>query len=65
MPGRYAKDETSEGYIGAIEMYAYRMPIAPPEPVEGESEIEVSQSDSVDGGDDPRVVVSSNAGAAQ
>ena len=29
MPGRYAKNETSEGYLGSIDSYAYRMPIVP------------------------------------
>jgi len=29
MPGRYAKDEISSGFIGSIQMYAYREPIAP------------------------------------
>ena len=29
MPGRYAKSETSEGFLGSIDIYAYRMPIAP------------------------------------
>ena len=29
MPGRYAKNESSEGFIGSIGSYAYRMPIAP------------------------------------
>jgi TolA-binding protein len=31
MPGRYAKNEISGGYLGSIDTYAYRMPIAPPE----------------------------------
>ena len=30
MPGRYAKNEISGGFLGAIDTYAYRMPIAPP-----------------------------------
>jgi hypothetical protein len=30
MPGRYAKSEISEGFLGSIDTYAYRMPIAPP-----------------------------------
>ncbi len=30
MPGRYAKAEISDGYLGSIDTYAYRMPIAPP-----------------------------------
>lgn len=29
MPGRYAKNESSEGFVGSIDSYAYRMPIAP------------------------------------
>jgi len=29
MPGRYAKNEISGGYLGSIDLYAYRMPIAP------------------------------------
>jgi TolA-binding protein len=32
MPGRYAKNESSEGFVGSIDYYAYRMPNAP-EPV--------------------------------
>jgi hypothetical protein len=29
MPGRYAKNEISGGFVGSIDQYAYRMPIAP------------------------------------
>ncbi len=29
MPGRYAKSESSEGFVDSIDQYAYRMPIAP------------------------------------
>lgn len=29
MPGRYAKNEISAGFVGSIDSYAYRMPIAP------------------------------------
>jgi len=29
MPGRYAKNEINGGYLGSIDTYAYRMPIAP------------------------------------
>ncbi len=29
MPGRYAKRETSEGFLGSLETYVYRMPVAP------------------------------------
>lgn len=30
MPGRYAKNEISGGFIGSIDTYAYRMPVASP-----------------------------------
>jgi len=30
MPGRYAKNEISGGFLGSIDSYAYRMPAAPP-----------------------------------
>ncbi|MEM8814294.1 MAG: tetratricopeptide repeat protein [Pseudomonadota bacterium] len=33
MPARYAKSEISGGFVGSLDVYAYRMPIAP-EPVE-------------------------------
>ncbi len=39
MPARYAKNEISSGYVGSIDVYAYRMPIAP-EPVEAGAEPE-------------------------
>ena len=29
MPGRYAKNEINGGFLGSIDTYAYRMPIAP------------------------------------
>ena len=61
MPGRYAKDESSEGFVRAVEVYAYRMPIAPPDPVEGEGGSGVSQNEQ--DGTDRSVVVSSNAGS--
>ena len=63
MPGRYAKRETSEGFIGTVEVYAYRMPIAPPEPAEGEGTIDVSEASTPKS--DRRVVVSSNVEASQ
>ncbi len=34
MPGRYAKTEISGGFIGSIDSYAYRMPVAPPPAVD-------------------------------
>ena len=36
MPGRYAKNEMSSGFIGAMDHYAYRSPLAPP--VDADSE---------------------------
>ena len=65
MPGRYAKNESSEGFVGAVEVYAYRMPIAPPDPVEGEEGVDVSQSGQGAEGSGRRVVVSSNAGSTE
>ena len=41
MPARYAKGEISGGFVGSLEVYAYRMPIAP-EPVEPGSDTEVT-----------------------
>ena len=63
MPGRYAKRETSEGFIGTVEVYAYRMPIAPPEPAEGEEGSDVSDRSQPDS--ERPVVVSSNVEASQ
>ncbi len=40
MPGRYAKNEISNGYLGSIDSYAYRMPIAlPPELSEATAQV--------------------------
>ncbi len=38
MPGRYAKREISSGFMGSIEIYAYRMPSAPDIDVAGNVE---------------------------
>jgi len=43
MPGRYAKNEISGGYLGSIDSYAYRMPVAPPlgiESSDGENDVD-------------------------
>jgi hypothetical protein len=45
MPGRYAKNEISGGYLGSLDSYAYRMPIAPPAGIEGAEPAEELQSD--------------------
>jgi tetratricopeptide (TPR) repeat protein len=36
MPGRYAKNESSQGFLESIDFFAYRMPVAPEIGVEGE-----------------------------
>jgi hypothetical protein len=50
MPGRYAKNEISGGFVGSIDRYAYRMPIAPEIDIVGEGEIQGAegQKDSVE-----------------
>ena len=60
MPGRYAKRETTEGYLGTNEVYAYRMPIAVP-PAIGEGVVEASSET------DPEtpVVLSSDMGVTE
>ena len=63
MPGRYAKSETSEGFVGTVEVYAYRMPAAPPEPVEGEEGPGVSELSEQE--TERNVIVSSNAEGAR
>ncbi len=62
MPGRYAKNESSEGFVGTVEVYAYRMPVAPELPVDGE---DVSQTGKAGDDRDRQVVLSSNAGGAE
>jgi len=37
MPGRYAKSESSQGFLESIDVFAYRMPVAPEVGVEVES----------------------------
>ncbi len=44
MPGRYAKSEISGGYVGSIDTYAYRMPIAPPLGIEQQDDGEMPDS---------------------
>jgi TolA-binding protein len=51
MPGRYAKNEISDGYLGSIDSYAYRMPIAPPVGIEPGDGFETPAS--VDGAELP------------
>ncbi len=65
MPGRYAKEETSEGFLGTVEIYAYRMPVAPAIPAEGEGSVGRSGENDADGNEKRRVVMSSVAEGAQ
>jgi tetratricopeptide (TPR) repeat protein len=62
MPGRYAKNESSEGFVGAVEVYAYRMPIAPESAIGGEEGVDVSQTETPAEEPKARVVVSRNSG---
>jgi tetratricopeptide (TPR) repeat protein len=68
MPGRYAKRETSEGYLGASEVYAYVMPIAvPPVVEEGVGEASLETDPELNDGvvTEPPVVLSSDMGVAE
>ena len=45
IPARYAKGEISGGFVGSLDVYAYRMPIAPevtPESVDSDAEAEAT-----------------------
>lgn len=48
MPGRYAKNESSEGFISSIDVYAYRMPVAPQADVDEEGVAEAETTQPVD-----------------
>jgi len=48
MPGRYAKNESSEGFLGSIDMFAYRMPVAPEPGIEGEGVADAAESQADD-----------------
>jgi len=53
MPGRYAKNEISGGFVGSIDSYAYRMPIAPTTGVEGDDAKSVEAAAQIAGSPDP------------
>ena len=44
MPGRYAKSEISDGFVGSIDTYAYRMPIAPEIGVDDQENVSLSEA---------------------
>jgi TolA-binding protein len=48
MPGRYAKNESSEGFLGSIDVFAYRMPVAPEINLDEESVAETNESQAED-----------------
>ena len=58
MPGRYAKNEISSGFVGSIDFYAYRMPIVPEDPA-NESGVEMA---AVNGSPAPSASVTRIAG---
>ena len=45
MPGRYAKNEISGGFVGSIDTYAYRMPIAPEIGLDEEGQARLPESE--------------------
>jgi tetratricopeptide (TPR) repeat protein len=59
MPGRYAKNEISGGYLGSIDFYAYRMPIAPPLGIELQNSGDMPES--ADTADSPEATAQINA----
>lgn len=44
MPGRYAKNESSEGFLSSIDVFAYRMPVAPETDAEEEGVANAAES---------------------
>ena len=62
MPGRYAKNESSEGFVATVEVYAYRMPIAPALPDGAEDGVDLSRDNPADEKQRTRTVLSKNAG---
>ena len=65
MPGRYAKNESSEDFVGTVEVYAYRMPIAPDPAIGEEDGVDVSQGETPSEEPAGRVVLSRVSGGAQ
>ncbi len=48
MPGRYAKNEISDGFVGSIDTYAYRMPVVPGIGVEGPDDVDIPEPQDTD-----------------
>lgn len=62
VPGRYAKDEISTGFLGSIDSYAYRMPTAPAE-VTGEESRDAAARAGDSGATDAQVLAGDPLGA--
>ena len=60
MPGRYAKNEISGGFLGSIDTYAYRMPIAPAIGVDEYDDVDIAESG--DTADSPEVAAQISRG---
>jgi outer membrane protein assembly factor BamD (BamD/ComL family) len=58
MPGRYAKNEISGGFLGSIDSFAYRMPIAPEIGVDEENHAGVADAIDTADSEDPAAQVS-------
>ena len=63
VPGRYAKAEISTGFMGSIDTYAYRMPVAPAVGVDEQDGPDVSRVPA-SGGDHPPVQAALAGGGA-
>lgn len=64
VPGRYAKEEISPGFLGSIDGYAYRLPTAPAEPIDEHGQSAAARTaDSRRGSAPPRVFADGRPGA--
>jgi hypothetical protein len=61
MPGRYAKNEISGGHVGTLDVFAYRMPNAPPLGVEGPLDASLQEGSGETGAAEPSSVPSAMA----
>jgi len=61
MPGRYAKNEISGGHVGTLNVFAYRMPNAPPLGVEGPLDASLQEESGETGAAEPSSVPSAMA----
>lgn len=59
MPGRYAKNEISDGFVGSIDTYAYRMPVAPGIGVDGQDDVDIPEPGETDNSPEATAQISS------